>query len=120
MGDETPQTFTFPHRDRVKVQVIFYSSADADPGTELAINSGTRDVTVQATELMLSQDREYQATLTSDYVGGTQTLPSRTWGEFEFADGSSTAIVTAAQSAPPADAGATSYRIALSIPRESE
>jgi len=123
IGDATPVEFNFGQRDRVKVQVIFFSTLAAEPGDELAIGVGSRDVTVTTTDRMLSKFvlvdgkrvRLYEDTLDSDYAGGTQTLASRTWTEFLFADGSRTATVVAASNT---DAGAVSYRIALSIPLE--
>lgn len=123
IGDATPVEFSFGQRDRVKVQVIFFSTLAAEDGDELAIGTGSRDVTVTTTDLMLSQFtvvdgrrvRGYQSTIDSDYAGGTQTLASRTWTEFLFADGSRKATVVAVSNT---DAGALSYRIALSIPVE--
>jgi hypothetical protein len=116
LADSTTQSFTFPRRVGVKVQIRFYTSATGAAGDEIAAGSGSRSVTITTTNSVVSADvaRAYtKPSIVSSIENGTQTCNGAVWTFFGLGDGLGQLNVTASGGADPGTAN--SYRIWLDV-----
>ena len=90
-------------RSSIRVGVIFYTTAEAEPGDEVAAGTGTRDLAVA---------RTVAPGLTLPIVGATTSAtPARTLAIVELGHRVMACTVTASGGADPD--GATHYRIVI-------
>ena len=114
LATTTAQSFNFPTRATVKVQVRFYTDAAATSGNEIASGSGTRDLVITTTGAVHDAAGYRNYALTSAIDGGSEAgAVGGTWYPFLLADGLSQLNVAASGGANPGTAN--SYRIILDV-----
>jgi hypothetical protein len=116
LATTTAQSFTFPRRTVVKIQVRFYTDAAATAGNELDVaDGGSRTLTITTQTPVVSSDvtRAYSSSAVSAIENGALACAGATWTLFELGDGLNQLYVAATAGADPGTAN--SYRIWLDV-----
>lgn len=98
-------------RSGCNVAIVFYDTAAAEPGDEIAAGTGSRDITVQAETRGEPADKDNATSLVIELDDGTLVAAdARTWYPVAFGNTLLRGIrITSVQDVDPG--GAVSYRI---------